>query len=350
MSADEVFASNGFEGWVQVTSRAPGLRGVLFYGDFESTLESSPEVPALSDQVVPLLSDTSGESRQLHVVNASSQTATVNVALFNERGEIVGTIPANLDPKAGISISLSDLISLPSGGLTARVTSSAPVAAQASITSSGSLMLVNGQSVAEIASLRIALHVILGNGFSSTLVLTNPTGQVVTVFATLLDERGGPVLSSLAAPLRQSLTIPANGSRLIEASQLSGLLFTPAVSGWIRIESPRVPLGGALILTQGTNSTIYPLQAAPRDDISFPQLSEADGLVTGVVLLNPETTPASITVALMDPDGNPVARAEIDLEGNSKKTVFVGDVLPGVETEGFLVLRSDTPVFGLDPE
>ena len=348
MSADEVFASNGFEGWVQVTSRAPGLRGVLFYGDFESTLESSPEVPALSDQLVPLLSEASGESRELHVVNASSQTATVNVALFNERGEIVGTIPANLNPKAGISISLSDLISLPSGSLTARVTSSVPVAAQASITSSGSLMLVNGQSVAEIASLRIAPHVILGNGFSSTLVLTNPTGQVVTVFLTLLDERGGPVLSSLAAPLRQSLTIPANGSRLIGASQLSGLLFTPAVSGWIRIESPRVPLGGALILTQGTNSTIYPLHASPRDDVSFPQLSEADGLVTGVVLLNPETTTASITVTLMDPDGNPVARSEIDLEGNSKKTVFVRDILPGVKTEGFLVLRSDTPVFGLE--
>ncbi len=348
MSADEVFASSGFEGWVQVTSSVRGLRGFLFHGDFQTTLEGTRDVPAFSDQLVPLFAESSGRQTELHVVNPSSEVANLNVALFNDRGEIVGTIPDNLDPKAGISISLSELTSLPQGNLTARITSSAPVAAQASVRASESSLLINGQSAAENASLRLAPHVVIGNGFTSTLVLVNPTGQLVTVFATLFDETGGPVLSSLAAPIRQSLTIPANGSRSVSASQLSGLLFTPAVNGWIRIESPNVPLGGALILSQGTNATVYPLQSAPRRQVSYPQLSEADGLLNGVVLLNPASSPASIDVVLIDLEGVTIARSTMELGSNSKKTAFVRDILPGVEAEGVLALQSDIPVFGIE--
>jgi len=348
ISADEVFASNGFEGWVQVTSPVTGLRGFLFHGDFQVTLEGSADVASRLDQVVPLFSESADELRELHVVNSSSQTATLNVALFNDAGEIVGTIPANLNPRAGVSISVSDLISLPPGNLTARITSSVPVAVQASVTTAGSFLLVNSQSVADSASLRLAPHVVIGNGFNSTLVLMNPTGQVVTVFVTLVDGTGGPVLPSLAAPLSQSVTLPANGSRAIGAAQLSGLLFTPAVNGWLRIESPNVPLAGALVLDQGSNSTIYPLQAIPREEISYPQLPEADGLRTGVVLLNPSNAAASINVVLMGLDGNPVAHSTMEVEGNSKKTAFVRDILPGVEPEGLLVLQSNVRLFGLE--
>ena len=347
MFADEVFAAIGFEGWVKVTSPVSGIEAFLFEGDFRSALDAARGAAALTDQVVPWLGDSGGE---LRIINSSSEAASLQVAFANSRGEIVGSVPANLDPNSGIRVSTSEFI-LPGGGnLTARVTSSVGVVAQALVETNGSLALVNGQSASTGTTIRLAPHVVLGSGFDATLVLANPTGQAVTVTATLFNENGGPVHASLAAPSRRLLTIPANGSVSVGATQLSGLLIAPAVNGWIEVTSPDVPLGAALVIDQGVNRTVYPLQSEGFDRFFYPQLSEETGLLTGLVLVNPHPVSASVTLTLVGSDGSAISSSEVEVAANSKRTSFVRDILPTIDLArgGFLSVESSAALYGVE--
>ena len=347
MFADEVFAAIGFEGWVKVTSPASGIEGFLFEGDFRSALDAARGAATLTDQVVPWLGDSGGE---LRVINSSSEAASLQVAFANSRGEIVGSVPANLNPNSGIRVSTSDFVRPGGGNLTARVTSSVGVVAQALVETNGSLALVNGQSASRAATIRRAPHVVLGSGFDATLVLVNPTGQAVTVAATLFNENGGPVHISLAAPSQRLLTIPANGSVSVGATQLSGLLIAPAVNGWIEVTSPNVPLGAALVIEQGVNRTVYPLQSEGFDRFFYPQLSEETGLLTGLVLVNPNAVSASVTLTLVGSDGYAISSSELEVAANSKRTSLVRDILPAIDVVrgGFLSVESSAALYGVE--
>ncbi len=346
MFADEVFAANGFEGWVQVTSPTSGIDGFLYEGDFRSALDAARGAVALTDQIVPWLGDSGGD---LRIINSSSQAASLNVAFANSRGDIVGSVPAILNANSGISVPTSDFILQGGGNLTARVTSSVGVVAQALVETNGSLVLVNGQSASATATVRRAPHAILGNGFDSMLVLANPTGQAVTVSATFFDENGGPVHASLSAPSQQLLTIPANGSVSVGATQLTGLLFAPAVNGWIEVTSPNVPLGASVVITQGLNRTVYPLQSEGLGRVFYPQLSEAQGLLTGLVLVNPSPVSATVALRLVDGDGFAISSSEIELAANSKQTAYVRDILPGFDpSRGGLLLLESSELYGLE--
>lgn len=346
MLADEVFAASQFEGWVEVASPTSGIEGYLFEGDFGSTLDATRGASAFTDQIVPWLGNSGGE---LRIINSSSDTALVNVRFTNSRGDIVGSVPAHLNANSGIRLSTSNFVFQGGGNLTARVTSDISVVAQALVETNGSLVLVNGQSVSTGATFRSAPHVILGNGFDSTLILANPTGQAVTVSVMFFNENGGPAHRSLIGPLEQHLTIPANGSVSVGAVPLTGLLIAPAVNGWIEVTSPNIPLGALLVIAQSVNRTAYPLQTESLNRVFYPRLSEGQELLTGLVLVNPRPVSTSVAVKLVDSEGFIISSSRIELAANSKQTSYVSQILPGFDLrESGLLMLESSGVYGLE--
>ena len=346
MGIDTVFATSGASGWIRVSSDRPGLAARLQTGDFATRLEEvSPAVP-LTDQLVLIPSGDPFAVRVLRVVNPSDSFTAVNVTVFDSQGNVAERFSAALEAFAG-----TDLIpgALPSGS-TARISSSQPVVAQLEVRTDDSLMLLVGQAATGVTSaFRVAPHAVIGNGFESTLILSNPTGQSITVFATLFSQSGGPVHISQNRPPRHSLTIPANGSVSIGAGQLTGLLFVPAVNGWIEIESPNVALAGAVIVSQGRNQTTYPLQLASQSDVFYPQSGEFDTQFAALVVTNLSGVGADVEVAVIDDDGYTLARSSMTVAARSKVTQLAGDLLPGIEgvQGGTLILRPSASVYGL---
>ena len=343
MGIDTVFATSGAAGWIRVSSNQSGLAARLQTGDFATSLEEiAPGIP-LADQLVVIPSGDPQALRVLRVVNPSDSLTAVNVTVFDNQGNVAESFAVALEAFSGSDFSLV------SSGAGARISSSQAVVAQVEISTDDSLLLLNGQAASGLAAaFRVAPHVVIGNGFESTLVLSNPTGQSITVFPTLFSQTGVPFRVSQRQP-RQSLTIPANGSVSIGSRQLTGLLFVPAVNGWIEIESPNVPLAGALIVSQGRNRTIYPLQMASKRGVYYQQSGEFDSQFAGLVVTNLSGIAADVEISTIDEDGYTLARSSVVVAAESKLTQIVGELFPGIDLNrgGSLTVRSSSPVYGL---
>ncbi len=345
MDVDTVFATSGAAGWIRVSSDRSGLAARLQTGDFASSLEEISSGIPLADQLVVIPDGDPLAVRVLRVVNPSDSFTAVNVTVFDSQGNVADRLPAALEAFAGTELTLG---ALPSGSA-ARITSSQAVLAQVEVSTDDSLLLINGQAGSGTnAAFRVAPHAVIGNGFESTLVLSNPTGQSITVFATLFSQTGVPFRVSQRQQ-RQSLTLPANGSVSIGSRQLTGLLFVPVVNGWIEIESPNVALAGALIVSQGRNRTIYPLQIGSQRDVYYPQSGEFDSQFAGLVVTNPSGLEADVEIAAIDEDGYTLARSSIVVGAKSKVTQLAGELFPGTDLNqrGTLTVRSSSSVYGL---
>jgi Family of unknown function (DUF5719) len=349
MRASELFAGSTADGWVQVTSTTSGLTGIYLYGDFATTLEGSDSAPGLNEQIVPVIREDQMNKTELVIVNPGPAPSTVTGRLYNANGEQVGSIPSQvIQGHASLRLRSPALNSTGAGWLSARISASAPVAATAIVDRGDSLYFVAGQAVDQAALLRVAPHFITNGAFSErfnpVLALANPSGAPVQVKVTVFTETGG-----LPSPASSSRTfnIPENGSLSADIRTITGQPIAPTVNGWLTVESGSVALAGVLILDQSQAVTSIPLQTGPMDRLIFPQISEAQGLAAGIVLVNPSAAEAAVDVTLVRTDGTTSAQTSFAVAAKSKFMKPLHDIFAEVvsETSGYIVMRSSTPLF-----
>ena len=345
---DTVFAASGVGGWIRVSSDLSGLTAELVSGDAVSSLEAIPSASPLSDQIVVMPPSNAPVAGQLRIVNPSGERVSVSVSVFDGPGNTVRTLSATVEAQATFDSDLAVLAPIPQL-LAARISASGPILAQATVGAGPSMIFVNGRSVTEGAgAFWMAPHVVSGNGFDSTLILSNPTGQWITVFATLFSESGGPVHISQVVPRRWALNIAPNGTISIGVTQLTGLPIAPAINGWIQVEAPNIPLGGTLVLARGARRTAYPLQPAGRTDWTYVTGAALDIGAGGLALTNLGAA-ANVEIRALDPDGYVLGRSSITVGANAKWSGLISEVLTAEDLGpgGMLALRSTSPIHGV---
>ena len=348
MPVDRVFATGGTAGWIRVRSKQSGLSATLLAGDFIESLEAVPAAVPMTDQLVALPAARLPLAGNLRAVNPSEERVALSVTVFDSQGNSVSTFPATLEAHAGIDFDLSSIAG-PPGAWTARINASRPVLAQAALGSNESRILLSGLPAAgSTGSFWVAPHVVSGSGFESTLVLSNPAGQAITVFVTLLSASGGATHPSQSVPRRHPFNIPANGAVSIGAAQLTGLVIAPTVNGWIQVESPNLALAGTLVISRAAQRTAYPLEPIAASERMYPQTVGLNTELAGLVLANLGDVVADIELVVLDKEGFTLARSSVAVGARAKRTPLVGDLFPGVNlSEGrMLVLRSATPIYG----
>src|SRR4030095_5713183 len=104
---------------------------------------------------------------------------------------------------------------------------------------------------------------------------------------------------------------------------------------------------GVLILDQSQAVTSIPLQTGPMDRLIFTQISEAQGLAAGIVLVNPSAAEAAVDVTLVRTDGTTSAQTSFAVAAKSKFMKPLHDIFVEVvsETSGYIVMRSSTTLF-----
>src|SRR5262249_55896630 len=150
----------------------------------------------LSAQIIPLLREDQQNDSELAVLNPGTGTSLVTINFFNSRGEAIATRQQSLNAHAEWRLPVSSVVAV-ADNLSARVTSSTPVSALASIQRGDALLYVQGQAVDQPSTTRVAPHFVSGNGFDPVLVLKNPSGSPLPVTVTLYGENGGAPLSSM---------------------------------------------------------------------------------------------------------------------------------------------------------
>jgi hypothetical protein len=347
MPARELFAGTRGDGWVQVTSPTTGLTGSYFSGDFSTTLEGTDSASALTSQIVPVVRDDQSSRTELVILNPGAASSSVTVTLFTAEGRQVGNIPSQLIPGHGALRLSSAALNLGAATLSARITSSTPVAASAIIDRGDSLLFVTGQAVDQPGSLRIAPHFITASGFDSALILTNPSASQVTARVTVFTENGS--LLTPEAVSSKTFPIPANGSISADIRTITNQPIASTVNGWLRVESANVPLAGVVVLDHSTAVTSVPLQAAALDRMIISQLSETPALSTGLSLVNSSAADALVELSVVRADGATIAQNSFTVPANSKFLDTLVAIVPEATglVNGYIVLRASIPLYGI---
>ncbi|PYS48516.1 MAG: hypothetical protein DMG13_25425 [Acidobacteria bacterium] len=354
MLATDIFAASKIDGWVQATSPASGLIGSYISGDFASKAEASEASPALTSQVIPIIPIIRNDQinkTDLLVLNPGTANSNVTITFFTSRGEEAGTVTRSIASHAAVSLRPSTIVSpAVSGNLSARISSSVPVAAVAAIERDDALMFAGGQAFDQLATVRITPHFISGNGFNPVLILTNPNASPIVVTVTLFSETGGAVHASFNGPSSRDFLVPANGSISVDTRNITGLLFVPSVNGWLRVDSPNVVLSGVLILDEGQSTTAIPLQTSPMDRMIYSLLSEVEAPLSRLVLVNTSAVQAGLDISLVNQDGTTTAQTAMTIPARSKFSSLIRDLLPQAAGQdgGYVFIRSSVALYGIE--
>jgi len=327
MFATDLFAASTVDGWVQVTSRTPGLTGSYLLGDFSSTLEGAKPADAVTTQVIPLIRQDSADDTQLVIVNPTTSAGNFTIELHAPGGQQLGLpVTRGLAAHASLRLEVSDIASnLPADNVSARITSTVNMSATAVISRGNASMFVSGQGVDQQATLRVAPH-FTTNGYDPTLVLTNPTNSTIPVRVTLFDP-------SLSAPAVMSFVIPPFGSVSKSSTELVGrVLFGQPLDGWLRVDSPSTALDGLLVLDHGRSFTAEPLESSPQPQLLFPEVFENQSALTGLALINPTSVAVTADLYLAQVDGATVEHSTITIPALSKVAKNIGVGLPDAVT------------------
>lgn len=356
MLAATLFApSASVDGWVQVTSPTPGLIGSYLSGDFTTTLQGARSGPGMLTQVVPLIREDSTYNTQLVIVNPNSGTspATVTIEFYGGSGQRLATTTQSVSAHASVRLRPSSIVpGIPSAGVSARITSSVGVVATAVINRPGTFMFVEGQPVDQPSAVRIVPHFFNAGSWTSTVILTNPTTSAIQVTLTLSSASGGAVDPSRSVPSTTTFPLPPLGSVTASLADIIGrpLFFSPiSVDGWLRIDSPNVALDGVVVMDDGQGLTAEPFQLNAQSSALYPEISEDQSTMTGLVLINPSGADATADMYIVQRDGTTLEHETRTIPANSKISENVRDVLPNVVNQSgdYLVITSTTALYSV---
>jgi alpha-tubulin suppressor-like RCC1 family protein len=305
------------------------------------------------------------------IVNPSSNPITLNVQLNNPQGSVTScpglTIPAGGHLAAFASQLCQGSISNPFLG-TLTLTSSTPFAA------TNLQMAKNSHEEPLYNSLPVAIpnappngnrlyfsQFVDGGGFRTELLLMNLTDTAITGTVSFFDNNGQPLTMNFESPVGSvntlNYSISGNGMHKFATGSMPGI---PPRVGYAVVTSGSGALpSGAVVFscysaTAGLASVAgvlnSPLTTSSRmyiEKTSSPLIHN-----TGIGIVNPNSSPATVRLQLASLDGSFAASNTLTLAANTHVATFIdqaalmGDAAAAVAQNfrGVLTLSSDLPV------
>ena len=277
------------------------------------------------------------------MANPNNEAAVVGFSFADAAGESAGSGTLTIPPNSQIARFLDEAPFKGMEGMTGSLTmiSNLPVATTAllGLINERSEFLVTTLPVADLSSTRstavILPHFAYGGGWSTRLILVNPTESVLSGTIGFYDEKGSLLPSS------RTYLVPPRTSRTVELSD-SGSAFQV---GWIRIHPGSgndAPEASATFSfrTTGVTTTEAGVPAAKSgkvfqlaaEALGWLSQAEAGSVRTGVAVANPGTVPASLNFELTTMTGAPAGSSgSMTLPPNGHVSLFI-DQLPGLQS------------------
>lgn len=315
------------------------------------------ELPADTEIYFPV-AKFDGALRSVYFLTNSDTLLPANVSLemVDQAGQVVKTGTLRLAPGASCIKSLPALVGVTSytGSHYLRVTSDVPVQGFELMAGASDFSSAAAQKPTPVRTLWIP-HFVLGpTGEDTELRLINPGTQSVDARLRIYNDQA--VL--LGA---QSVSISGHG---LTIATLSGLLGPNAVptgepflTGHIVVDVVSPPDGSANVLgtatftgTAGRAKSTLPMWRQPSTATLYLHVaqSQAQNVFTGLAVMNPNTTAATVTLRAWDKDGRPTAEKTMRVEAGQRvvdllnQSRLFGPAFDQVG--GHLELSSDQPV------
>jgi hypothetical protein len=353
----ELFANSSVNGWVQVTSSVSGLKGFTIGGDFANNVDGTAGAEGASDQVFPLI----GNTTTIALANPTAATLTLTLSFLTAAGgEIPPALSLTLFPHASL---VQPLLDLPwfgqqyAGATYVRITGSCDFAATALVAqylvAKPEFALYNGIDVSKAGTALTFPHVVDGelDGvlYRTAIALTNLSSIPQSVALTFTPDSGlGPVSISITlspgATIRDVVTFPGGGFH----------------NGWLQVQSPG-PIAGVMAVTntdpRSVGIAVVQPQTAGSTSMIFSHFANLAPWATGLAFVNTTSNPVTVEVFAMNPNGTLIGgpatapMSRFTLNPQSKTARLLNELIPQTQTAngGFVFVRtSGIPIFGME--
>jgi deoxycytidylate deaminase len=184
-----------------------------------------------------------------------------------------------------------------------------------------------------------------GSGFKTILNVINGNSQVASITIGLHNSDGSPI----TAPV--SFTLQPGGQ--LKDDLVAIFRYDPAVrqaGGWLEVNSTVDQVVGTISFTNTSDTFLagFELQGVPLSDFIFPLVSQNESYMTGLALLNPDNSAATVRVELWTPDGTLSGSRTLTLAGGTRTSQYLNQIIQGLGSVASANVRihSDKPIFG----
>lgn len=302
-----------------------------------------------------------GTDSGVALVNTNNFPIGINLDLRDESGAIVSSTSMTLEAKTHMARFVSELIpNLPNPFLGTLTLSSGSAFAAVNLRSAtnghgetifNALPLSDLNAPPSAATRLIFPQVLKGSGASTQILLLNPSpttaGSGMIYF---IDDLGNPLPMDFGSGLPESslfYTMPPNGMVKFSTSAAGGLRAGCSV---VVPTSGPLPVGSAIISIAGDQGL-----ASQAGVMNAPETTLARMFVegaatplkrnTGIALVNRNDAPASVSLTLVDEDGNTQTK-EMAVSPNGRLVQFVSELFPNLPSQfqGACTLSSNVPI------
>ena len=345
------------------TASGPVPAGLAIFGYRQNgILISEASVPAaglLTRARVP--AELNGAARTgLAIANPNADSATVSFFFTDADGQTVssgsGIVPANGQIAAFLDEAPFGGPSRFAGSFTITSSRSVSVVALRGYLNERSEFLLTTTPVTNldstIATSTFFPHFADGGGWTTQVSLVNPTDSAISGTLRFIDSRGQPAsvtLNGVAVVGDVSYSIASrSATQFVTAGESNAV-----GAGSIRIvPSQNSPTpAGSLIFSYRAGGVRVTEAGLPASGAAFGFRLYAEGsqsTQSGIAITNPSSTPATVSLELVNPGGATVAGGSLTVGSNSQVGAFLNQI-PGFEGvrlpfQGLLRLTSSVPV------
>ncbi|MBZ5534542.1 MAG: DUF11 domain-containing protein [Acidobacteriia bacterium] len=190
-----------------------------------------------------------------------------------------------------------------------------------------------------------------GGGFTTSVILMNPSDATEAGIVQILDNNGAPLgVHRVGDPAGSNSTftysIPPFAAFVLSTDGSPSVINTGSIQVTPGIGT-NTPVGQALVtFTQAgilvTESGVSPATPTTHAHIFIDQ---SDGHDTGLALASPSSVPFQVKVTAFQPDGAiQLGSGVIDLKGNGHDAKFINEIIPTLPAEFVGVLDVSSPV------
>ncbi len=384
-TAQETLTGQGqsISGWFDVDSDQPDLRGFSLMGDRAlKRLDGVVATHRTSVQfIVPEVRVNDGFDTQLVVLNPNLQAVSVQAELFSSAGESLGTVQSSVPRRGQIVQFLRDP--------DPEDTSTSGMFSEASfedfedgyvvVTAETGVIVVEryyddermsaldctpiGERDAKPTRFFVP-QVVEFEGNDTTLKMVNshpvppeettdgsdpidPETLKLTVQLSLKGNEGQDLAAPVTVELAAGESIRKSVAELFGLEDNGGI-----VSGWILVDVDQEGLVGSaeFQVYDGKGMSTIPFESAPSSQMIFSHVAEGLGLSTGLVLINPGTSDANVTLQVFSSDGQLNSSTQLQIPAGGRIAGLLPELLDGLDDQigGYIKVDSDSGLVGLE--
>jgi predicted outer membrane repeat protein len=354
--ASELFPGVTDPGWISLTSTTAGLQGFWLGGDFVTFADGAAGAPEAATLIFPLI----GPQTEIDIANVGEARNDLTLQFLRSDGSVFSTASRSVAASEAFRAQVSALFpqsAAPTDGYLR-------VAGNPSGKISGTSVLVDyGASPSWAVANGIDPDVVLVEGYFSQAVSGVGGGGVWTTQLTLVNLSDNPNTATISFqpttgnPISVVQSLGPHASKRTALPDLTGT--TGYREGWIKVAGTAA-LTGSLVYADTVEGglTVVPVELVPSTALLFSHLAEGAPWHTGIGLLNPSESPATVEVFAMASDGSLIGgpdtapAARFTMPAGTKLARLITEWIPQTADHngGFIFVRTtnNVPLFGTE--